>query len=258
MLIEGKLLLGTLKAVAIGCVGAWGSRRLLRRIHRITHRLPMKLREIAPSKVLVVAPHMDDEVIGPGGALALHQRCGSEVQVVFCAAGADPAVDQTRKREALACAELMGFSTLHWLDFPEGGLSSRENELAVELAEVLNEVQPQQVFVPYPTDHHRDHTAVAAALASAIRSTKWQGEVWCFEVWSPSWPNTAVDISSVVEQKRNAISLHESQVAGLHYAGGILGLNRYRALRVYVDYAEAFWVAPEKKFVELAEEMSRV
>lgn len=258
MLLETKLILATLKAIAIGSVGAWGSRRLLRRIHRITHRLPMTLREIAPAKVLVVAPHMDDEVIGPGGALALHQRCGSEVQVVFCAAGADPQIDVTRKSEAQACAEFMGFRAVHWLDFPEGALSSREGRLAAELASLLSEISPQQVFVPYPTDHHRDHTAVAAALAAAIRSTRWQGEVWCFEVWSPSWPNTAIDITSVIEQKRRAISLHESQVAGLNYTGGILGLNRYRALRVYVDYAEAFWVAEEKRFVELAEEMSRV
>jgi len=248
----------TVAQVLIGCVGAWGARRLLQRIHRITHRLPMKLREIAPAKVLVVAPHMDDEVIGPGGALVLHQRCGSDVQVVFCAAGADPEIDATRKSEARACAEHMGFSELHWLDFPEGSLSFREKELAFRLAEIIVELQPQQLFVPYPTDHHRDHAAVAAALAQAIRSVQWRGEVWCFEVWSPSWPNTAVDISSVVDEKRHAINLHASQAAGLHYAGGILGLNRYRALRVYVDYAEAFWVAPEKKFVELAEEMSRI
>lgn len=248
----------TLVQVLVGCIGAWGARRLLQRTHRITHRLPMKLREVVPARILVVAPHMDDEVLGPGGCLALHKRCGSRVDVVFCAAGKDPSIDAVRKTEARACAEHMGFARLTWLDLPDGSLSVREAELATRLAEIIRESAPEQLFVPYPTDHHRDHAAVAAALSRAIQSIGWRGEVWCFEVWSPSWPNTAVDISTVVEQKLRAIHFHASQVAGLHYAGGILGLNRYRALRVCVDYAEAFWVAPEREFVELAEEMSRI
>src|SRR4051812_38588672 len=53
--------------------------RFLRRIHRVTHRMPVKLRAIEKQRVLVVAPHPDDEVIPVGGNLALHQCVGSEV-----------------------------------------------------------------------------------------------------------------------------------------------------------------------------------
>jgi LmbE family N-acetylglucosaminyl deacetylase len=97
---------------------------------------------------------------------------------------------------------------------------------------------------------------VALALARAIEKSGWRGEVWCFEVWSPLWPNVAVDISDVVEAKRHAINLYASQVAGLHYADGTLGLNRYRALRVYVAYAEAFYVTDSTHFISLAREMN--
>src|SRR5205807_5615866 len=57
--------------------------RFLRRIHRVTHRMPIKLRAIEKQRILVVAPHPDDEVIAVGGNLALHQRLGSEVLTLF-------------------------------------------------------------------------------------------------------------------------------------------------------------------------------
>lgn len=237
-------------------VRQFGAVRLLRRLHRVSHRLPVKLRAVERAKVLVVAPHMDDDVIGPGGTLALHRRAQSSIQVVFCAAGKTPEEDRQRKSEARAAADFMGFEHVEWLDFPEGQLSPNEGALSRALEKVLVDVRPDQVFCPYVADHHRDHSAVALALATAIERAGYGGEVWSYEVWSPLWPNVAVDISSVVDVKRKAIELYTSQVAGLHYTDGTLGLNRYRALRVYVDYAEAFFVADAAEFVEFSRTMN--
>lgn len=235
-----------------------GAVRLLRRLHRISHRLPVKLRAPTRSRVLCVAPHMDDDVIGPGGTLALHRELQSSVSVVFCAAGATPEQDRARKAEARAAKDFMGFERVTWLDFPEGQLSPNEAALGARLAQCIRELAPDQIFCPYPADHHRDHSAVALALADAIEATRYEGEVWCYEVWSPLWPNVAVDITRVVEIKRKAIELYASQVAGLHYVEGTLGLNRYRGLRVYVDYAEAFFVASATEYIDLAREMNRI
>src|SRR5882672_1100101 len=73
----------------------------LRRIHRVTHGTPVKLRAVEKQRVLVVAPHPDDEVIAAGGTLALHQRAGSEVLTLFVTLDA-PAADGSivRKGEA--------------------------------------------------------------------------------------------------------------------------------------------------------------
>ena len=239
-------------------VRQYGAVRLLRRLHRVGHRLPIRLRHPERARVLVVAPHMDDDVIGPGGTLALHRQRGSNINVVFCAAGATPEQDRQRKSEARDAAAFMGFERVDWLDFPEGALSPNEGRLAAKLAALIAELKPEQIFCPYVADHHRDHSAVALALAGALEETRWQGEVWCYEVWSPLWPNVAVDISTVVDTKRRAIELYTSQVAGLHYTEGTLGLNRYRALRVYVDYAEAFFVATPGEYIELSREMNRL
>jgi len=236
----------------------YGTLRLLRRLHRVSHRLPVKLRSMERTRLLVVAPHMDDEVIGAGGALVWHARARSSISVVFCAAGATPEEDRVRRAEARAVSEFMGFERVDWLDFPEGALSPNEEALSEQLEKLIRELQPAQIFCPYVADHHRDHSAAALALAAAIERCGYQGEVWCFEVWSTLWPNVAVDISSVIAVKRKAIELYASQVAGLHYTDGMLGLNRYRGLRVYVDYAEVFFVADAPTFIELSRFMNEV
>ncbi len=212
--------------------------------------MPVTLREVEAAKVLVVAPHMDDELIGPGGTLVLHRDRGSNIHVVFCAKGTDE-TDAVRRSEANQVAKRMGLEA-DFLGFADGSLSLSETELAETLASKLQTLRPDIVFCPFPSDHHRDHTACAMAVAQAIRTTRFGGEIWAFEVWSPLWPNTAVDISEVADEKRELIGLYASQTAGLHYVDGTLGLNRYRGLKVYVPYAEAFFVSHAREFCEVA------
>ena len=68
--------LKTAKTTVAKKIKHWAAGRFLRRVHRITHRIPVELRTVTPCRVMVLAPHMDDEVIGPGGTLALHKRVG--------------------------------------------------------------------------------------------------------------------------------------------------------------------------------------
>jgi LmbE family N-acetylglucosaminyl deacetylase len=236
----------------------WGAKRLLRRLHRLTHRLPCTLRDVQRARVLVVAPHMDDEAIGAGGTLARHARAGSTADVVWCAAGASETTTRARKEEARVAAALLGLRQLHWLDRPDGRLSRHEPELARELARLVGELRPDQVFCPFPSDHHRDHTAVAVAVAEALATVRFRGEVWCYEIWSPLWPNAAVDITETVDVKRQAIQAHASQVAGLDYVEGAVGLNRYRGMRLYVPFAEAFFVCSAAELAGFAAELNRL
>ena len=230
--------------------------RLMRRMHRLTLRVAVGLKPVHKARLLVVAPHMDDDVIGPGGTLLLHRQFGSPIAVVFCAAGSTPEIDATRKAESRTAAKAMGFEHLEWLDFPDGSLSLNEPQPAQRLARHLKDPGPEHIFCPFVSDHHRDHAAVAQGVAAAIRATGWPGEAWCYEVWSPLWPNVAVDISAVESRKREMIEIYASQTAGLHYADGILGLNRYRGLKVNVPCAEAFYVCGAEDFCQLADQMN--
>src|SRR5262249_19086405 len=152
------------KSMLVRKLGRWGARRLLTRLHRVTHRMPIELRQIEPGRVLVVAPHMDDEVIGPGGTLLLHRQAGSQLGVVFVSDSAgDPTQTDAssdtaqRKLEAQAAAAYVGFELVRFLDYADGKLSLRESRIAHDLAALLHEWQPTTIFCPFPTDHHRDH-----------------------------------------------------------------------------------------------------
>jgi LmbE family N-acetylglucosaminyl deacetylase len=230
----------------------WGARRLLGRLHRVTHRMPVERREIKPGRVLIVAPHMDDEVIGPGGTLAMHKQAGSAIGVVYVSDGAGGSPPAVRKQEAEACARLMGFEIVAYLDFPDGDLSRYEDRIATRVREIIVRWKPTQIMCPFLTDHHRDHEATAASVALALRESDWDGEVWGFEIWSTIWPNVVIDISPVVEKKKAGIACHASQIANMGYIDAALGLNRYRGLRVDVPYGEAFHVCSAAAYVDLA------
>ena len=237
----------------------WGARRLLARLHRVTHRMPVELRQVQPGRVLIVAPHIDDEVIGPGGTLALHKEAGSTIGVIYVSDSAGDSAQtgigsQTaiRKQEAEACARQMGFEIVGFLDFADGQLSRYEDRIAGRLREIIASWTPTQIICPFLTDHHRDHEATASAVALALRESAWSGEVWGFEVWSTLWPNVVIDITNGIEKKKAGIACHASQIANMSYVEAALGLNRYRGLRVGVAYGEAFYVCSAADFVKLA------
>lgn len=244
----------------VGRIKKWGAMRLLRRVHRITHRMPAGRRVVKPGRVLILAPHMDDEVISPGGTLALHKAAGGTVGVVYVSDSAgDP--DQTkqasetaiRKVESETCAKAMGFEIVGFLDFPDGSLSRHEPAIAERLRKIIADWKPTEIWAPFPTDHHRDHQAVAASLAAALGD--WQGEVWGYEGWSTLWPNAFIDITQVLALKRAGIECHASQLAGMGYVEAALGLNRYRGLKAHVEYAEAFYVADAREYVRLVDQL---
>lgn len=231
----------------------WAATRFFQRIHRITHRMPLRVRTIERQRVLVVAPHPDDEAIGAGGSLALHREIGSEVVVAFLTPAIheeDVPIARIRREEAQQVGEALGFRC-RFLNHPDGELSLHEGRIGDDLAELLREFAPDTVITPFVSDHHRDHQAAAHALSRALESSGHQGDVWCCELWSTLWPNVAIDISSVVDKKRDAINLYKSQFAGVPYAEGAIALNRYRGMRAYVPYAECFYVCPAKQFIEL-------
>jgi N-acetylglucosamine malate deacetylase 1 len=226
--------------------------RFLRNIHRVTHRMPAKLRVVEKRRVLVVAPHPDDEVIGVGGNLALHQNLGSEVLTLFVTLDTP-----TRKAEAERVAQLLGFNH-RFLDFPNGWVSLHESKLACAIADAINSFRPEVIYCPFPGDHHRDHQATSASTGAAVKETGYMGEVWCYEVWSCLWPNIGVNISSVADIKRDAINCYASQVAYVDYVEGALGLNRYRGMKLGVDYVEALFSSDSRTFIDVCRTLAVV
>jgi LmbE family N-acetylglucosaminyl deacetylase len=235
------------------------ARRFLLSVRRATHRLPVQLETLRRQRVMVVAPHMDDEVIGCGGTLLLHRSLQSEVRVVFVSdsSGAvdDPAVARNlrdiRRGEMMQVSDVLAFGSVVELGFADGSLMNHEEAIAARLADELHAFRPTQVLCPFPADGHADHQATAVALARASRVAGWQGEVLAYEVWSTLWPNMAVDIGAVADEKAHLIRMYASEMGDRDYAAAVLGLNRYRGMQHRVELAEAFHRCDAAQFREL-------
>jgi LmbE family N-acetylglucosaminyl deacetylase len=224
------------------------ARRFLLKLKRATHRSQPELITLGASEVMVIAPHMDDEIIGCGGTLLRLIEGGANVHIVFTtdssAAVRDASlrrqVTAARRAEALRVRDYAGFAGITELGFPDGGLSRHEPKLSSRLAEEFSRISPDTVFCPYPGDGHGDHMSTAWATADAARLGGWTCSIVAYEVWTPMWPNICVDITSVADRKATAIRLYESQVENRDYASAALGLNRFRGLPHALAYAEAF------------------
>ena len=223
--------------------------------------MPEELRVLDRGRVLVVAPHFDDEVIACGGTLIQHKRIGSEVAVVFLTDSGGLSQSEyrrkenaaLRKKETEAVAETVGYEIAGMLDHLDGRLPASTDLLSKQLVEILKSWKPDQIICPFPTDGHEDHQAAAAAVATAARRSGFKGTIWAYELWSTLWPNALVDITNAVEEKRQAIHLYASQQNSLDYASAILGLNRYRGLPVKIPYCEAFFVCRGEEFIRLVD-----
>jgi LmbE family N-acetylglucosaminyl deacetylase/glycosyltransferase involved in cell wall biosynthesis len=206
-------------------------------------------------RLLVLAPHPDDEVIGCGGVVAQHLNGGSTVRVVVATDGGQAGVPATREEEsrkalALLCGVGNPAGEIAFLGYPDRELASHRNELTQRLASVLREYRPDLVLVASPIEFHPDHLTLATTFCELIQRDKTLfadlavAKVAFYEVGQPLRPNAIVDITEVAEKKYAAIAAHESQLAVRDYVAYARGLNAYRAMTMppVAKFAEAYFV----------------
>ena len=216
--------------------------------HDETGVVPYATQALPPvSRVIVFAPHPDDEVYGCGGALALHAQAGATVRVVLLTNGGHlgdataPDYERQRLLESQRAAGELGIPA------PESwGLGDRSLEygedLVGRLQAVLLAYSPDLVYVPSVWEPHPDHRATALAVLEAVRRLQNRPSIHLFEVGGPGRPNCLIDVTGVWVQKTRAMAAFHSQEQRLPYAEFISALNRYRALTVAAtaQYVEAY------------------
>ncbi len=224
--------------------------------------VPYAATALSGSRVLVLAPHPDDEVLGCGGALADLNARGAHVDVVLVTDGAAGARDENergriaseRMEESRRALAALGGGSVHAGGIRDRAAGERLADVEALLSRWLVEASPDLVFAPSPVETHPDHRAVAyALLAVAARPSPdpaaaalARATVAFYEVSQPFRPNVLVDITPVLARKRQAILEFASQAAERDYAGFVSGLNAFRRLTLppAVAAAEAFAVFP--------------
>jgi len=171
------------------------------------------------ARVLVVAPHPDDEVLACGGAIALHRLQGDEVLVLVVFDGALGAGGaERREAECRAAARELLEPRLEFWRLPEGHApSDHDHEHAVRrLAASLAEYGPDLVYAPWEGDDHPDHRAVARVAREAVARHVERSRADCTllgcEVWTDLQSDYVLDTSAVHEHKARALACHASQL----------------------------------------------
>lgn len=205
-------------------------------------------------RVLVLAPHPDDESIGPGGTLIRHVQQGDAVAVVFLTSGERglerlpaPQAWQVREGEAAAACQVLGVSPPVFLRLPDWTLGDDLPRASAALQPILRQFQPELVYLPHPLEWHPDHRAVLPLLHAAFQSLGLaQPILRGYEVWTPMPEyHHAEDISAVMETKLAALRLHVSQVEGWDYVRAVQGLNTFRGVMAgRCLFAEVFQELP--------------
>lgn len=190
--------------------------------------LPINIQK--KDKILIVAPHPDDECIGLGGMLSLFSK---QCDIVVLTDGRygtkknSPEIEIAVRRSQFENEmQYLKITTYQFLGYEDGTLMQHN-----ECMSQIDFSKYTKVFIPALDDNHVDHTA---ASMFAIEKIKWQNlkdiEVYQYEVHTPLHDiSHYLDITEVIEEKSKLIKFHEDQLQYLDYDNIANSLAKYRA-----------------------------
>jgi N-acetylglucosamine malate deacetylase 1 len=217
-------------------------------------------------RVLVIAPHPDDEILGCGGVMARHAAGGDEVHVAVVTRGAPEVytaaqVDETRSQLKEAHA-MLGVKGVRYLDFPAPRMDTiPRHTVADAIRRLIQELQPHTLYVPHFGDMHFEHGLTYQACLVAARPVGGIAvqRVLAYETlseteWGPPvagcafQPTVFVDIDAYLATKLAAMGCIKSQLFSTPHPRSLTSLEalaRLRGSTAGLKAAEAFMLVRE-------------
>lgn len=208
-------------------------------------------------KVLVIATHLDDEVIGCGGAIAKHVNDGDNVYVCFICGGTsvrypDKELVETRRAHARKVAGSLGVTDVFFYDFPIIMLDTiPQLEIVTVLEKVIFDIKPETIYTHYGDDMNSDHRVVYNATMVWCRPSKapFLKKVLFYEIFGSTRrfnPNYYIPINSFIEKKLSALSMYTTENhIQTRSVDTIKKQAQYRGAEINEDYAESFMIYRE-------------
>lgn len=153
---------------------------------------------LSQKSAMVFSPHQDDETFGCGGMIALKRKQGIPVSVVFLTDGqgnggskasSKDKIIEIRKQEAEAALKILGVEAnfIHFLDKVDGSLQYLHDEskqkTIEQIAKLLIDCKPGEVYVPHSKDCHCDHEATYTLVKEALALSKIEVELLQYPIW---------------------------------------------------------------------------
>ena len=214
-------------------------------------------------RVLVVAPHPDDETLGVGGTIAKYSAQGDEVFVLMVSGHLPPiysrkAYEETVS-EAYSAFSLLGVDESEFLEIPATMIGDQPiHEVNARISKVVNDFNPHIVLCPYP-DRHIDHRLVFESVMVATRPIGVGRDIeivaayetlsethWNAPHIEPNFtPNWVVDISDHISDKCNALECYKSQISefpGPRSIEAVEALAKFRGTQAGFGYGEGLHI----------------
>lgn len=210
-------------------------------------------------KVLMIAPHPDDEVLGCGGTISKHVRAGNEVYVCIVTKAYTPEWSddfiKNRSEEIKKAHKILGIHKTLFLDLPTVKLDTfPQVDLNAAIFEMVFNVDPEIVYIPHKGDLNKDHRLVHYASLVATRPANRNiKKILSYETLSvtewgstiePFIPNFYTTLSEEdFKKKIEAMKAYSSELKPYPHPRSleiIEALAKKRGSEIYVNYAEAF------------------
>jgi LmbE family N-acetylglucosaminyl deacetylase len=208
-------------------------------------------------RILILAPHQDDELIGAGGTMLHAKALGVQIRVLFLTDGglddesssaktSNTALASIRRREAQEVCERLGAS------YNELGINNARMDASLAhvraLRSLLLDYQPEVIFVPWLLDAAAKHRFANHLLWLAMPDImREKTSIWGYQVNNAIWANGYVDVTDKAAEKRELLQVYKSQLTRIrrydHIANGLAAWNS----RVLPSRADA----DGPRFVEL-------
>jgi len=218
------------------------------------------------TKILIIAPHPDDEVLGCGGTILKHVKSGDEVYLCIVTKAYTPDWSEEflkeRPKEIEESNRILGIKKTYFLDFPDAKLDTiPQKELQTAISKVVKEVNPEVVFLPHRGDAHKDHRLVFEAglficrpgfnssvkkilSYEALSETEWGKDIQEFI------PHVYEDITNEIQTKIEAMRAHKSELREYPHPRSleiVEILAKKRGSEARLKFAESFMMIREIK-----------
>ena len=217
------------------------------------------------SRILIVAAHPDDEILGCGGTIAKLVEKGDEAFTLILGEGItsrDKTIDRKKrekeieqlKKQALNANKVIGVKKVFTYNFPDNRFDTVTLlDIVKAIEQVKEKVKPDLIFTHYHNDLNIDHKITYNAVITATRPMKDEEvkEIYSFEVLSSTeWnyplsfsPNVFFDISNTLKRKVKAASCYKSEMKKFPHPRSLefIEMNAKNwGVKTGLEFAEAF------------------
>lgn len=218
-------------------------------------------------KVLIIAPHMDDEVLGCAGAILKHKDNHDNVALIFVAHRIyehkyDKVASTIEKTHALKAKRILGYDEEVFLDLKDERLDASIQDIVIPIEKHIKKIRPSLVYLPFRNDNNQDHRAVFDACRVVFRpiAVPFVKKIFMYEVPSSTdqspplsenafLPNFYIDITKYINKKIKAYRCYKTEKRDYPHPRSeeaLKVLAKKRGTEIGFEFAEAFTVLRER------------